>query len=210
MNPILPWNQDSLLNKQLMKLLSMVPCGVTLENPLFHVSKIHSSTLEVSSSTMHNREKHVESLIVLKSIASNEEGSMFHKFFTVNREMTSLMFIYLFSLASILSSLSKLVSIGDGLTVYLTSLLHNILHHTEQASSHSSLQPKQPFTYHRSQRTPGSPQSTYPNTSDILHSIHSSLHGIDIRIIAEFCFNENSPCFRHASEKIISWVLSWD
>ena len=187
-----------------MKLLSFAPYCVTLENSLFHLSKIHSSTLEYGGPpVLRKEEQQVESLIVLRAIASNDEGCMFLKFFTVNREMTSMIFIYLFSLASILSSMSKLVSVGDGLTAYLTSLLHNILHHTEKASSQSSFQPKQTL-YTRSQRTPSSPKISYSNTSDILHSLHPYLHGIDIRIIAEFCFSENSPCFRQASEKIIS------
>lgn len=37
MNPIIPWNQDSALNRQLQKLFAASPYCVCLSNPCFHL-----------------------------------------------------------------------------------------------------------------------------------------------------------------------------
>ena len=37
MNPIIPWNQDSALNRQLQKLFTASPYCVCLSNPCFHL-----------------------------------------------------------------------------------------------------------------------------------------------------------------------------
>ena len=133
-------------------------------------------------------------------MGTNEEGPMFIKYFTVNKQTTSLLFVYLYSLTTILSSIPKLSSISDSLTIYLNSLLSSILFHTEQRTAPSSASSKNTGNYHR---TPSSPQSTYTATSDVLHSLHAYIHGVDIVTIGEFCFYEENPCVSKASKLLI-------
>lgn len=123
-----------------MKLFASFPFCVTLENPVFHLSLLQSIPLASGGPPVLRKDTQmIKSLVVLSPIASNDEGSMFLKYFTVNRETTSMLFLYLFSLSNILSSLSKLVSVGDGLKTYLTSLLHSILYHTDHPNPSTTI-----------------------------------------------------------------------
>ena len=79
-----------MLNKQLMKLLPSFPFCITLENPIFRLSLIHSLPLE---STDPEKQRLLQDLTILSPIGNNDEGSMFIKYFTVNRQITSLLFI---------------------------------------------------------------------------------------------------------------------
>lgn len=67
---------------------------MTLENPIFHLSLIQSVLLESGGPpVLRKEERLVRNLIVLNTIATNDEGSMFLKYLTVNSEVTSMLFI---------------------------------------------------------------------------------------------------------------------
>ena len=75
MNILMPWNQDSSLNKQLVKLFSFSPYCVTLDHSCFRLA-LYSSDFQ--------------SVLVGGEICNNDDGSLFLKLFKQSERITTL------------------------------------------------------------------------------------------------------------------------
>lgn len=78
MNILMPWNQDSSLNKQLVKLFSFSPYCVTLDHPSFRFAFFPPGT---------------ESILVGGEIRNNSDGCLFLKLFKQSEKITTLVLL---------------------------------------------------------------------------------------------------------------------
>lgn len=74
----MPWNQDSSLNKQLVKLFSFSPYCVTLDHPCFRFAFFSPGT---------------ESILISSELRNNNDGPLFLKLFKQSEKITTLVLL---------------------------------------------------------------------------------------------------------------------
>ena len=199
MNILMPWNQDSSLNKQLVKLFSFSPYCVTLDHPSFRFAFCSPGT---------------ESILIGSELRNNSDGPLFLKLFKQSEKITTLVllqypFYYsfmkwwvlhvtIFTFTHILSILLKLNSISDALRSYLTQLVIAIFSSSHpSANSTSSPSTRLLTSFFSSQRL----NLLSPRSIPVAKFEYK---GIDMNTLARFFYFQQSKYYRKASESILS------
>ena len=195
----MPWNQDSSLNKQLVKLFSFSPYCVTLDHPCFRFAFFSPGT---------------ESILIGSELRNNNDGPLFLKLFKQSEKITTLVLLQypfapwnkrvlhftIFTFTHILSILLKLNSISDALRSYLTQLVIAIFSSSHpSANSTSSPSSRLLTSFFSSQRL----NLLSPRSIPVAKFEYK---GIDMNTLARFFYFQQSKYYRKASESILSTI----